>query len=114
MMAQDPTEKLYGPDLERFRYTLVQQSRALLDRALAEADHNRGVALLEIIYEVWGLNLGALEGMACLRGVSRESRHKMLRNAVQAGKKTLLEEHRKECKGCSGSDELQEELETLN
>jgi hypothetical protein len=103
-----------GPDVDHFRYKLIQESRAILDRALADADQDRSTTLLETIYEVWGLNLGALEGMACLRGLTQERRHQLLRQSVLKGKEALLEEHRKECKGCSGSQDLEDELRSLN
>jgi hypothetical protein len=108
------TERLYGPDVDRFRHTLIKDSKALLDRALAEVDRHESAELLKTLYEVWSLNLGALEGMACLRGVERDLRHSILRTSVQTGKKLLLDEHRKACKQCDGGDQLQQELDELN
>jgi hypothetical protein len=108
------TQHLHGPDVDRFRHTLLKESKAVLDKALAEVDRHESGELLQVVYEVWGLNLGALEGMGCLRGVDREQRFELLRKSVLAGKQTLLAEHRKTCKKCEGGDALAQELQELN
>ena len=97
------------------RAGLLEQTRKLLDSALSSADTTSETQLIaKTIFEVWGMNMGVLDAILCLRGVSRDDRLKLLRQATAIGKALAASDHKRACKGCDNGAVLEEEIQNVH
>ena len=105
--------EIYKEELQGRIEQLMRGALATLDTLPIEQD-SEYPNYLRVTYELWCDGLGVLEGLCCLQGVPQELRRRSMRLAVQNGKSHVLHSHMKRCPGCSGSERLQAELDSVN
>ena len=101
-------------DVEAFRAWCSDTLDAFVAHALVECDAGKdSTALLSVLYEALGENLGNIDALACLSGVSRPDRDKMLRACFTTGKRGVLVQHRATCPSCDAGKALERELDEV-
>lgn len=99
---------------ERYKRVVVDQLDSILNAMsedLESCSEEEYADKIVSTFEAFAESLGYLDGLACLAGVSRESREKKMRKCFDAAKAQLLKDHKEDgCPDCAGARRLWSEV----
>lgn len=102
-------------DLTAYRSDLYTNTRDVLlaeIKRIEDADFDIGMA--QSFYEVWATQMGIIDALMSLQGVSQDIRMRSLRHCLMSGRRSALEAHEKVCQNCAHTEGLRAELDSAN
>lgn len=102
-------------ELSAYQESLHKSTNVILLDIMRRLDSNGfDLRMAQIAYETWAQNMGIIDAIMCMQGVSQDIRMKSLRDNILLGKQVALDAHESLCTGCEHKESLLAEMQSIS
>lgn len=102
-------------DFTAYQEHLHKSTNAILLDIMRKLDSNGfDLRVAQLAYETWAQNMGIIDAIMCMQGVTQDIRMKSLRENILLGKLVALDAHESLCNECPHKEELVREIQSLS